>query len=112
MRWPRCAISHHTGLKPVVELVAAIDLATMLCFAAVFVLLGVLERNCSLMNAHARDALLDGHQTLIPALELPDPMTAFVVAAAIKCRTDLILTLASMSFRMSPWRALGLAPVI
>jgi hypothetical protein len=28
-----------------------------------------LERTRSLMNAHARDALVDGYQSLIPALE-------------------------------------------
>ena len=32
-----------------------------------------LERTRSLMNAHVRDALVDGYQSLIPALELPDP---------------------------------------
>jgi len=44
------------------------------------------------MNAHMRDALVDGHQTLIPALELPDPDDRHVLAAAIKCGADLILT--------------------
>ena len=32
-----------------------------------------LERTRSLMNAHVLDALVDGYQSLIPALELPDP---------------------------------------
>jgi hypothetical protein len=32
-----------------------------------------MERTRSLMNAHVRDALVDGQQPLIPALELPDP---------------------------------------
>ncbi|WP_197148121.1 PIN domain-containing protein [Synechococcus sp. CBW1108] len=51
-----------------------------------------LERTRSLMNAHVRDALVDGHQSLIPALELPDPDDRHVLAAAIKCGADLILT--------------------
>jgi hypothetical protein len=51
-----------------------------------------LERTRSLMDAHVRDALVDGHQTLIPALELPDPDDRHVLAAAIKCGADLILT--------------------
>ena len=51
-----------------------------------------LERTRSLMNAHVRDALVDGHQPLIPALELPDPDERHVLAAAIKCGADLILT--------------------
>jgi predicted nucleic acid-binding protein len=51
-----------------------------------------LERTRPLMNAHVRDALVDGHQTLIPALELTDPDDRHVLAAAIKCGADLILT--------------------
>jgi len=44
------------------------------------------------MNAHVRDALVDGHQSLIPALELPDPDDRHVLAAAIQCGADLIVT--------------------
>ena len=44
------------------------------------------------MNAHVRDALVDGHQPLIPALELPDPEDRHVLAAAIQCGADLIIT--------------------
>jgi predicted nucleic acid-binding protein len=51
-----------------------------------------LERTRSLMNAHVRDALVEGHQPLIPALELPDPEDRHVLAAAIQCGADLILT--------------------
>jgi hypothetical protein len=35
---------------------------------------------------------VDGHQSLIPALELPDPDDRHVLATAIQYRTDLILT--------------------
>jgi predicted nucleic acid-binding protein len=51
-----------------------------------------LERTRSLMNAHVRDALVDGHQSLIPALALPDPDDRHVLAAAIQCGADLIIT--------------------
>ena len=51
-----------------------------------------LERTRSLMNAYVRDALVDGYQSLVPALELPDPDDRHVLAAAIKCGADLILT--------------------
>jgi predicted nucleic acid-binding protein len=51
-----------------------------------------LERTRSLMNAHVRDALVDGYHFLIPALELPDPDDRHVLAAAIKCGADLIVT--------------------
>jgi predicted nucleic acid-binding protein len=51
-----------------------------------------LERTRSLMNAYVRDALVDGYQSLVPALELPDPNDRHVLAAAIQCGADLILT--------------------
>ena len=51
-----------------------------------------LVRTRSLMDAHVRDALVDGHQPLIPTLELPDPDDRHVLAAAIKCGADLIIT--------------------
>ena len=63
-----------------------------------------LERTRSLMNAHVRDALVDGHQPLIPALELPDPDDRHVLAAAIQCGADLILTFNLDDF---PEHALG-----
>jgi len=44
------------------------------------------------MNAHVRDALVDGYQTLIPALKLPDPEDCHVLAAAIQCGADLTAT--------------------
>lgn len=51
-----------------------------------------LERTRALMNAHARDALVLGYQGLIPTLKLPDPNDRHVLAAAIRCRADLIIT--------------------
>lgn len=51
-----------------------------------------LERTRSLMNSHVRDALVEGYQALIPALELPDPDDRHVLAVAIRCGADLILT--------------------
>jgi len=57
-----------------------------------------LERTRSLMNSHVRDALVDGHQNLIPALKLPDPDDRHVLAAAIKCGADLILTFNLVDF--------------
>ena len=47
-----------------------------------------LERTRSLINACVRDALVDGHQSLIPGLELPDPDDRHVLAAAIKCGAE------------------------
>jgi hypothetical protein len=51
-----------------------------------------LERTRTLMNAHVRDSVVHGHETLIPNLNLPDPVDRHVLAAAIQCGADLILT--------------------
>jgi len=40
-----------------------------------------LERTRDLMNAHARDALIQGFEDLIPSLSLPDPDDRHVLAA-------------------------------
>jgi predicted nucleic acid-binding protein len=45
-----------------------------------------------LMNAHVRDCLVTGFEHLIPAVSLPDPDDRHVVAAAIHCGADLIVT--------------------
>jgi len=58
---------------------------------------------------------LDGHQPLIPALELPDPDDRHVLAAAINCEADLILTFNLDDFpehTLGSWGAMALAPVI
>jgi len=52
-----------------------------------------LERTRDLMNAHVRDALVTDFEQLIDVLDLPDPNDRHVLAAAIKCRADLIVTI-------------------
>lgn len=52
-----------------------------------------LERTRDLMNAHVRDALITDYEGLIETLKLPDPDDRHVLAAAIKGRCDLIVTL-------------------
>lgn len=52
-----------------------------------------LERTKDLMNSHVRDALITDYEGLIDTLKLPDPDDRHVLAAAIKGRCDLILTL-------------------
>ena len=52
-----------------------------------------LERTTALMDQHARDALVTGYHELIPALQLPDPGDCHVLAAAIRGRGDVIVTL-------------------
>lgn len=52
-----------------------------------------LERTRELMNSHVRDALVTDFEQLIDILELPDPNDRHVLAAAIKGRADLIVTI-------------------
>ena len=51
-----------------------------------------LESTRDLMDAHVRDAKVFGHETLIESLELPDPDDRHVLAAAIRCNADAIVT--------------------
>jgi predicted nucleic acid-binding protein len=51
-----------------------------------------LQRTRDLMNAHVRDCLVTGYETLIDAVTLPDPNDRHVLAAAIRAGGDLIVT--------------------
>jgi hypothetical protein len=51
-----------------------------------------LERTRDLMNQSIRDVLVDGYQTLISNLDLPDPGDRHVLAAAIRCGAEVIVT--------------------
>jgi hypothetical protein len=44
------------------------------------------------MNAHVRDCLVTGYESLIDAVTLPDPTDRHVLAAAIKAGVDVIVT--------------------
>jgi predicted nucleic acid-binding protein len=65
-----------------------------------------LERTRDLMNAHVRDALVTDYEQLIDVLDLPDPNDRHVLAAAIKGRADLIVTVNLRDFpaeRIDRW---------
>lgn len=65
-----------------------------------------LERTRDLMNAHARDPLVTDFERLIGVLDLPDPDDRHVLAAAIKGRADLIVTINLKDFpanKLDPW---------
>ncbi len=49
-------------------------------------------RTRELMNAHVLDAVITGHETLIPSITLPDPDDRHVLAAAICGGVDAIIT--------------------
>jgi len=51
-----------------------------------------LERTRDLMNAHVRDCLVTGYESLIDGLILPDPDDRHVLAAAIRTRAHIIVT--------------------
>jgi predicted nucleic acid-binding protein len=51
-----------------------------------------LERTRELMNAHVRDCLVSGYESLISAITLPDPKDRHVLAAAVKSGADMIVT--------------------
>lgn len=64
-----------------------------------------LERTRDLMNAHARDALVEDFEHLIPSITLPDPDDRHVLAAAIRGRADVIVT-----YNLKDFPAQALAP--
>ncbi len=51
-----------------------------------------LERTRILMNEAVPDCLISGYQSLIPAIELPDPNDRHVLAAAIRAGAQVIVT--------------------
>ena len=51
-----------------------------------------LERTRTLMNRAVRDVLVEGYEGIVEALELPDPNDRYVLAAAIRCGAQAIVT--------------------
>ncbi|MBU2714010.1 PIN domain-containing protein [Zooshikella harenae] len=51
-----------------------------------------LQRTRQLMDSHVRDCLVEGYEPLIEGLNLPDPDDRHVLAAAIKCGAQAIIT--------------------
>lgn len=65
-----------------------------------------LERTRSLMDSHVRDALVENFEELIEGLYLPDPKDRHVLAAAIRGRADVIVTINLRDFpdeRLEPY---------
>lgn len=67
--------------------------------------LAQLTRTKNLMNANVRDCLVTDYESLIPALELPDPGDLHVLAAAIRSGASFIVT-----FNLKDFPMVALAP--
>ncbi|PSM48491.1 PIN domain-containing protein [Chroococcidiopsis sp. CCALA 051] len=67
--------------------------------------LAQLTRTKNLMNANVRDCLVTDYESLIPALELPDPDDLHVLAAAIRSGASFIVT-----FNLKDFPMVALAP--
>ncbi|NOT68944.1 MAG: PIN domain-containing protein [Methylophilaceae bacterium] len=57
-----------------------------------------LERARDLMDSHVPDAKVVGYECLVEGLTLPDPNDRHVLAAAIKCKADAIVTFNQKDF--------------
>jgi hypothetical protein len=64
-----------------------------------------LERTKALMNLHVHDALVEGYESLIPGLALPDSDDRHVLAAAIHAHAGAIIT-----FNLNDFPSEKLAP--
>ena len=67
-----------------------------------------LERTRRRMDQHALDALVTGYEPLIPSLTLPDPNDRHVLAAAIRCSAELIVTTNLKDFPNSTLSTFGI----
>lgn len=69
-------------------------------------LVDVLPRTVRLMNVAVPDCMVDGYEPLAKGIDLPDPDDAHVVAAAIRCHANVIVTFNLKDFPASalePW---------
>lgn len=72
-----------------------------------------LDRLRTLMNAAVPDSLVTGYEPLIEGLKLPDPDDRHVLAAAIKCHADMIVTWNLADFpadSLVPWQLEAKSP--
>lgn len=68
-----------------------------------------LDRTRQLMDIHVRHALVEGYENLIETVRLPDPDDRHVLAAAISCKADVILTFNLKDFPSSALEPFGMA---
>ena len=70
-----------------------------------------LSRTRQLMDSHVLDALVTGFEPLINALKLPDPDDRHVLAAAIQCGADAIVTFNVKDFPDDALSAYGIETI-
>lgn len=70
-----------------------------------------LERIRDLMDKHVRDAKVVGYEALIDTLDLPDPDDRHVLAAAIRCNADAIVTFNAKDFPAERLKAYALEAI-
>ena len=70
-----------------------------------------LTRTKNLMNLHAGEALVEGYESLIDKLVLPDPDDRHVLAAAIHAKADLIVTFNLRDFPASALQPYAVAAI-
>lgn len=71
-------------------------------------LAGALARTRSLMDEAVSDCLVEGYEALAAGIELPDPDDAHVVAAAVRCGANVIVTFNLKDFPRSQLQPLGI----
>ncbi len=69
-----------------------------------------LERTRDLMNEHVLDCVVVNYESLIPSLTLPDEDDRHVLAAAIRCKADVIVTFNQKDFPHSELRKYDIQP--
>lgn len=67
-----------------------------------------LDRTRQLMNNAVRDCLVEGYEPLIEALSLPDPDDRHILAAAIRCGAQVIVTFNLKDFPQSALEPFGI----
>jgi predicted nucleic acid-binding protein len=70
-----------------------------------------LARTRLLMDQHSEDALVDGYEPLVNSLSLPDPNDRHVLAVAIRCRADAIITFNLKDFPDQALQAWGVEAI-
>lgn len=66
-----------------------------------------LDRTSTLMDRAIPDAVVTGHESLVPGLALPDPDDAHILAAAIRCHASVIVTFNMKDFPQADLDAYG-----